>query len=301
MKEWNVTVERQVFANASITAGYVGSRGVNLPRTRNINLLPPVILTTTNAQQLGFTSTTPQQLGRTVFGLARIDPRYDAIYQLEDSANSTYHGLTFALNKRLSDEWELLASYTLSRAIDDASDFDEQPANPYDLGAERAASRQDARQRFVLSALFDLPFGEDEEDTRAAKRGGSDMLYELLSHIEVAPILTVTSGRPVNALTGADEEHGLAYPLASRPLLFARNQLRTARVVNLDLRAVKYIPFGQLSRLDFVVEAFNLFNHPNVSLINPFFGSAAAPLQTFNQPTLFAPPRQLRFSIDFEF
>ena len=158
---------------------------------------------------------TPQQLGRPVFGTGRVDQRFDAIYQLEDSASSTYHGLTLALNKRLSNEFELLASYTLSKTIDDASDFDEQPANPYDLRAERALSRQDVRQRFVLSALFDLPFGDDEENKNAGQEKES-LLKTVLGHIEVAPIVTLSSGRPVNTLTGADEEHSRAFPLVSR-------------------------------------------------------------------------------------
>src|SRR5262249_56212896 len=126
-------------------------------------LLATVTVTPTNAAALGFSNPTPQQLGRSVFGPGRIDLRFDAIYQLEDSATSTYNGLTLALNKRLSNEFELLASYTLSKTTDDASDFDEQPQNPYDLRAERALSRQDVRHRFVLSSLLDLPFGEEEE------------------------------------------------------------------------------------------------------------------------------------------
>jgi hypothetical protein len=199
----NVGVERLLSPNVTVRADYLFTRGVHLPRTRNINLLPPVALTSINAASLGVLSPDPQQLGRLVFGPGRIDPRFDAVYQLEDSASSTYNGLTLALNKRLSNEFELLASYTLSKTTDDASDFDEQPANPYDLRAERALSRQDVRQRFVLSALFDLPFGDDEE----GKSGGQEkesLLGAVLGHIEVAPIVTLSSGRPVNAVTGAD-------------------------------------------------------------------------------------------------
>jgi hypothetical protein len=296
----NVGVERLLSPDITVRADYLFTRGVHLPRTRNVNLLPPVVLTAADAAALGFSSPTPQQLGRPVFGTGRIDPRFDAIYQLEDSASSTYHGLTLALNRRLSDEFELLASYTLSKTVDDASDFDEQPANPFDLRAERALSRQDVRQRFVLSALFDLPFGDDEEDKSAGEEHDS-LLRAVLGHIEVAPIVTLSSGRPVNALTGADEEQGSAYPLASRPLGLRRNALRTPGFFNFDLRALKYFPFGEKRRLDLVVESFNLFNHPNAVSINPFYGSGATPLPTYAAPTAFAPPRQVRLSIDFEF
>jgi hypothetical protein len=295
----NVGVERQLSTNVTVRADYLFTRGLHLPRTRNINLLPPVTLTAANAAALGILNPTTQQLGRPVFGLGRIDPRFDAVYQLEDSASSTYNGLTLALNKRLSNEFELLASYTLSKTTDDASDFDEQPANPYDLRAERALSRQDVRQRFVLSSLFDLPFGD--EDEKSVGKESDDVLGTILGHIEVAPIVTFSSGRPVDPLTGSDEEQSRAFPLASRPLGFARNSLRTPRFINIDLRALKYIPFGERRRLDMVVEFFNLFNRPNVFSLNPFYGSGAPPLTVFGSPTAFAAPRQVRFSIDFEF
>jgi hypothetical protein len=208
----NVSVERQLSTKVTVRAGYLFTRGVHLPRTRDINLLPPVTLTAANAASLGITNPTPQQLGRFVFGPGRLDTRYDVIYQLEDSASSTYHGLTLALNKRLSNEFELLASYTLSRTRDDASDFDEQPQNPYNLRAEHALSRQEVRHRFVLSSLFDLPFGD--EDEKGAGKEKDDLLGTILGHVEIAPIVTLSSGRPVNALTGTDEERSHAFPLA---------------------------------------------------------------------------------------
>jgi len=196
-------VERLLNADTTIRAEFLFTRGIFLPRTRNINLLPPIILTPANAAALGVENPTAQQLGRPVFGTGRIDSRFDAVYQLEDSASSTYRGVTLAINKRLSNEFEVLASYTLSKTIDDASDFNEQPANPYDLRAERAVSLQDVRQRFVVSGVFELPFG-DEEEKGANKK--ESFIEEVLSHIEIAPIITLSSGRPVNALTGADEE-----------------------------------------------------------------------------------------------
>src|SRR5262249_15533628 len=97
------------------------------------------------------------------------------------------------------------------------------------------------------------------------------------------------------------EEASGAFPLASRPLGMPRNSLHTSRFINLDLRALKYLPMREHRRLDLVVEAFNLFNHPNVLSLNQFFGSGLSPLPSFGAPTSFAAPRQIRFSIDFEF
>lgn len=285
-------------ADTTVRAEFLFTRGIFLPRTRNINLLPPISLTIANTASLGVEKPTAQQLGRPVFGTGRIDSRYDAVYQLEDSASSTYRGVTLAINKRLSNEFEVLASYTLSKAIDDASDFNEQPANPYDLRAEKSVSLQDARQRFVVSGVFELPFGDDEGKGANKKE---NLVGEILSNIEIAPIITLSSGRPVNALTGADEERSRAFPLASRPLGFARNALRTPKFFNTDLRIVKFVPLSASAKIDFAFEFFNLFNKPNVAAINQFYGSSTTPLPTFGIPVLFKAARQFRFSIDLEF
>jgi len=102
-------------------------------------------------------------------------------------------------------------------------------------------------------------------------------------------------------LTGIDEEGSSAYPLASRPFGFGRNTFQAPRFVNVDFRIVKYIPYGGERRLDFVAEAFNLLNHPNVTAINGIYGSDVVPLRRFGTAANFGTPRQMRFSIDFEF
>lgn len=111
----------------TLRADYLFVHGVKLPRTLNVNLLPPVVLTLANAASLGITNPTPQQIGNAVFSPGRQNPLFDDIYQREDSASSTYNGISFTLNRRMAKEIEFSASYTLSRAYDDASDYDEQP------------------------------------------------------------------------------------------------------------------------------------------------------------------------------
>jgi hypothetical protein len=69
----------------------------------------------------------------------------------------------------------------------------------------------------------------------------------------------------------------------------------------MDFRILKYFPFGGSRRLDVVAEFFNLFNHPNVSQINPVFGSNLTPIPGFGQPIGGVGARQIQFSLDFEF
>jgi hypothetical protein len=286
--------------NLTVRADYLFVHGVKLPRTLNVNLLPPVVLTLANASSLGVPKPLPQQIGRELFSPGRLNAQFDDINQLQNSAGSIYNGVSFTLNRRMSDELALSASYTLSKTFDDASDFDEQPQNPFDLRAENAVSRQQQQQRFVFNALWELPIG-DEEDKGGKSEENTGWLTQAFSHIEIAPILTLESGRPVNPLTGLDSNQSHAFPLSARPLGLGRNSLNTPALATMDFRVLKYFPFGGVKRLDVVVEFFNLFNSANVSQINPVFGSGLTPIAGFRQPIAGTGARQIQFSLDFEF
>ena len=286
--------------NLTLGADYLFVHGVKLPRTLNVNLLPPVVLTLANSSSLGAPNPTSQQIGREVFSPGRVNTQFGDIYALQNSASSTYNGVSFTLNRRMSDELAFSASYTLSKTFDDASDFDEQPQNPFDLRAENAVSHQHQQQRFVFNALWELPIG-DEEDKSGKAEESTSRLTQTFSHIEVAPIFTLESGRPVNALTGLDSNQSHAFPLSARPLGLGRNSLSTPALATMDFRVLKYFPLGGVKRLDVVAEFFNLFNSPNVSEINPVFGSGLTPMPGFRQPIAGTGVRQVQFSLDFEF
>ena len=290
--------EYLIALNVTVRLDYLFVNGVKLPRTLNANLLPPLFLSPANAATLLVANPAPQEIGREVFSPARVDPAFDNIYQLQNSAASSYNGASLTFSRKMNEDLEFSASYTLSKSYDDASDYDEQPQNPFDLAAERALSRQDQRHRFVFNALWDLPIGEEEHGKSTQNQG---WLTRAFSHIEVAPIFTAQSGRPVDPLTGLDSSRAGAFPLAARPQGFGRNSIETPRIVTLDLRILKYFPFGESRHLDLVAESFNLFNRPNVAQINPVFGSGLSPIPEFGQPIEATGARQIQFSLDFEF
>ena len=293
-------VEYLLAKNLTLRADYLFVHGVKLPRTLNSSLLAPTILTPANAPSLGILNPTPQQVGRLVFSPGRFNTNFDDIYQLQDSASSSYNGASVTLSRKVSEELQFSASYTLSKTRDNASDFDEQPQNPFNLRAENALSRQHQQQRFVFNALWDLPIGEEEDKGGKAGEGGG-WVTETLSHIELAPIVTVESGRPVNPLTGLDSNRSHAFPLSSRPLGFGRNSLNSPLLATIDFRILKYFPFGGVKRLDLVTEFFNLLNRANVSQIDPVVGSDLQPIPQFRQPIAGTGARQIQFSLDFEF
>lgn len=289
-------VERLLTKNLTASATFLFARGLRLSRTRNVNLPPPQVLTTSNASSLGIPNPFPQQLGMPVFSPSRLSPLFANTYRWENHASSIYNGLSLSVNRRLSNEIAFSGNYTLSEATDDASDFDEQPNNPYFLREERAPSANDQRHRFVFSGTFDLPFGDEDEGKKPRA-----LTSKLFGNIETAPILTVGSGRPMNPLTGFDANRTGAFPFASRPLGFPRNSLRTGTQAQLDLRVLKFFKVGEHGKLDLVVESFNLLNHTNVVALNQYYGALIPPLPSFATPNKAGIPRQLQFSLDFEF
>jgi len=278
-EQTSLGAEHLVARDLTASVNYLFVRGVKLSRTRNANLLPPIVLTLQNAGSLGIPNPTAQQIGGQVFSLGRRDPGFNDIFALENSASSAYNGLTLSLTRRTSKNIEFIASYTLSKTFDDASDFDEQPQNPFDLRAERAVSNQHQQQRFAFNALWDLP---------------------IPGEIRLAPIITIGTGRPTNPLVGLDSNRSDAFPLSSRPLGLGRNSLLTQRTANVDLGVIKTVRFGE-RHLDVIAQFFNLFNHVSASAINPFFGTSSVPLAGFGQPIQGVSPRQIQLAVNLEY
>lgn len=123
----SLSIEQALPLQTTLTAEYQFVHGVHLGCTSNSNLLPPVVLNPGNAGSLGIPSPTAQQLGRPVFTSARVDPAYDAVNHFSTTAGSNFNGATVTLNRQFQDDFELLAGYTYSKTINDASSDLEQP------------------------------------------------------------------------------------------------------------------------------------------------------------------------------
>lgn len=290
-------IEHQLPAQWTLSLEYRFVHGVKLGRTINSNLLPPVLLTMQNASSLGVPAPTPQQLGRLVFSHQRLNPAYNAINQFQTEAASRYNGATLTVNRQFTEEFELMAGYTFSKTIDDASSDMEQPQNPYALNQERALSLDDQRHRFVMSGLWVI--GPDLDDPNAA-RSRPNAFQRIVYGLEFAPILQASSGFRDNALTGVDSNREQSYPFEARPLGYGRNTLQTPPQLHFDLRVLRMLPIWR-GHLDIVAESFNLLNRQNVDLVNPVYGSNAGPTPTFRSPLQQSDARRIQFSLDYEY
>ena len=121
----------------------------------------------------------------------------------EDSpiGNSTYHGLALQMNKRWSNGFQFVGSYTWSHLIDDSTaDFfttlltPRRPQDFQNMRAERSSSALDHRQRFTLAAVYDVPLF----------RHSSAFLRNVAGNWSIAPIFTYESPEYVTALSQTD-------------------------------------------------------------------------------------------------
>ena len=295
----SLSVERALPWQTTLTGEYQFVHGVHLGRTTNVNLEPPVMLTLANASELGVSAPTPQQLGRLVFPKTRVNGALDAVNEFANSAGSSYNGGTVSVNRQFQDDVQVMAGYTFSKTMDDASYDTEQPENPYALGNERALSLMDQRHRFTLSGLWLI--GPDLGDPAdAARNANPGPLMKALTGLEFASIIGVGSGFRANPITGLESNREHVFPFAARPFGYGRNSLATPVNVDLDLRALKMIPlYG--GHLDVVAESFNLLNHKNVNLVNGVFGSGSLAAGGFGGAVGASEGRKVQFSLDYEF
>ncbi len=168
--EWNFNVEQQLTNSLGLMVGYFGTKGTHLNIERNynqpINGLKPYP---------ALSSASPIDPGVPIGSIIGV---------YESDANSSYNGLWATLKKHFSHGLQFEADYTWSKSIDDNSRNVQGLTlqNSYNIAGDRGLSDFDARQRFVINAIYDLPFKGNR-----FKEGW-----------EFALIDTAQSGNPIN-------------------------------------------------------------------------------------------------------
>ena len=219
------------------------------------------------------------RLPRTRNTTGTLPPRYE----LETTARSDFAGATVSLNRRMRQDLTYLIGYTVGRTRDDGSDFDEQPNNPLNIRRDWARSRQHQAHRLATSAVFELP-------------------GDWFEGISWAPIVTLGTGRPINALLTNDAQRTGAYPFTARPPGLRRNPFFSPPTRSLDLRIMKTwkVRDGR-AILQIGVESFNLTNHSNVERVSQFHAGPQGRLDSYGSPLESLPGRQVQFLMQFEF
>ncbi len=262
-----IAVERQLSQDISLTASYIGSRGVQLLTARDLNIGAPgpaVTYTIDNASGVAVGSfTTP------VYLLAnRVDPRYGRVIQDENGLKSYYDALAVQLNKRFSHGLQALVSYTWAHSIDDgqgaATDalyYSSPTLTTYNGNYEfdKGSSALDQRHRLVFSFVETPVF---------THRDGAFYKY-VVNNWQLGAITTFAAGRPTTAQIRTTDTPvaGMAYNTSIngfggnfRVPFWPVNSLYTPPTYRADARISKIIPLGERVRLYLNFEVFNVSN-----------------------------------------
>jgi outer membrane receptor protein involved in Fe transport len=291
--QWNLNIQREMGRDLVLSAGYVGSRGVNLETRYSLNVRTDFQIV--NGQKF-FPALPPGVNG------PKVNPNFASLNLHDFSADSYYHALQLNLTKRFSYGLQFEAAYTLSKSIDTASATESVFSNgalgsfrqdPFDSRGQRGLSDFDTRNNFVANFLYDLPFGKGQ------RYGGSldGVAGKLIGGWSTGGIVNLRSGFPFNVSLGFDRVgSGIDNPQYLRPNVAPgkkiedaitgdpsafvdpsffqlqpagfygnspRNALRGPNLKTFDMTLTKRTAITERLRTEFRFEAFNLFNRAN--------------------------------------
>jgi hypothetical protein len=329
-QQWNLNIQRELPWQMSLEVAYVGTRGLQLSRNGedglSLNQLDP--------QYLSLGSALNQQVDNPFFGLGtggffaspkisrgqllRPYPQFTDIIPLYSSgASSNYHALQVSFSKRLSRGILVDGNYTWAKNIEEGLTHQDS----YNIRGDRGLSTIDIAHRFVISYLYELPFGKG----RKFGANAPGLLDAIIGGWQFNGITTFQSGTPLTIT--ANNTAGLFSPLTrpntngkdpnlsgkvderlnkyfdtsvySQPAAFTFGNvgptvnIRNDGVRSFDLSLFKQFAPTEKMRVQFRVEALNAFNTPR-------FGSPTTSVTstTFGQITSQAnSPRQLQFGL----
>jgi hypothetical protein len=314
-------IQRQVTPVWLLEAGYLGGVSHHLQGFGNANM--------------GFPGATGNPNSRIPF------PNFGVIQLVMDGANGNYNSFSFKATRRFSQGFNVVASYTFAKSIDETSGIRNQgtdtlfPANSNCIVCERGLSAFDVRHRFVTSILYDLPIGQGKKLNITSRAVNS-----VIGGWQAGGIFTMQSGMPgtLNVPNGSGALYAydrpvytgvspyLSNPTPSRwwnlasfvqadPGQFGnvgRNTMMGPRLTSFDFEVHKnfHMPYKEGHILQFRLEAFNALNHPawgmpNLGVLSgavqPGLSSRAAH-QNFGVITSTAiPMRQIQLGLKYSF
>ena len=211
--QWNVTVERQIGNDWTARISYIGENSFRLPVTTDQNSLRP--------------STTPYSQANTPY------PQFGPLYQLGNWGFANYQDLELQLSHRFASGFYLQATYDWAKDLTDANNdapsaFGAEQGNftgPYgltgvndrfDLRADRGNDVGVRRGRFLLTGIYQLPFGHNRKFLSHSSSLVNGVLggwqLSTITLAETGPYLTPYDGNPGDSQANLGEGFRPASP-----------------------------------------------------------------------------------------
>jgi hypothetical protein len=296
----NITVESNDTVNAY---AHQVNAGVSRTITRDVAVTADFTMTNRYNDRDTIDVNLPDQATR-----AKPYPQFGRVNFWVSTASNTYRALLLKVEKRMSNRYQFLSSYTLSSAKDIQATNSNLIQNVYGFPLIERYGAADRRHRLVVSGIVQLP---------AAAQVSA--IADFRSSLRFNP--TASFGDLNNDGYVNDLPTGVLPGSGCRDLdLDAVNAARTARnltpvtqvdcpgFANVDVRLSKFFQFGG-QRIELIAQLFNVFNRANFNVPNanvsagndattgrPLFGSVTQLLPNIN-----APSRQAEFAVRFQF
>ena len=293
---FNANLQRELAGHITATIGYAGSRAYNLISAIEANPVVPVI----------------QADGSKFFpaGAPRRNIAFGPIDYRTNGGHSEYNSLQVSAQKRFSQRYQLQASYTLSKSMDnlqaqlnaDVNNASVYPQDPYDRDIDWARSDFDVRHVFQGNFVWDLPGREGSALLDGWQFNG---IVTLRSGVPFTVALGGTNwsrsgntsgedrpslkpGVSPDAIVLGDPDHYFdtsAFVLPPQGTFgnAGRNTLTGPSYAMTNVSFVKNTRIGALGsagQLQLRLELFNLLNRPNFATPDRVVFAAASPTET---------------------
>ena len=224
--QWNITVDREVGRNVSLSLAYVGSAGRRLPSSiEPLNAIDPKFLsmgdalnhqftpgmTSLDGVPLPYAGWVEQMTGcaPSVAQALRPFPQYcDNLQGLNENVGSSmYNSLQMKLEKRFSEGIYALVSYTLSKTMSSASDNTQRDAvtwsglqgviSPFEKDRNDVIAATDTPHVLSAAFVYELPVGQGK---KYLNQGG--IANVLAGGWQMSTIFKYSSGLPLYFRSG---------------------------------------------------------------------------------------------------
>jgi hypothetical protein len=316
VKSTHFTIQRQIAAGLVLDLGYVGTFGRNMMILGDLN--------TARVNQPG--QNLPVDARRPIQGFSYIQSAFPGGFL-------DYHAFQAKLERKFSNGFYFLNSFTWSKAIDNASGHleaqngDNSRVNYENLAAEKGLSGYDQPFNNVTTFLYDLPFGQG----RRFGSGWNKATDLVAGGWRLSAINFAGSGTPVNLSWGPSAQFQVSGAPTYRPNisgnpLVPEGQRSVARWLDSAVVSIPTdprFPFGNAGRnivrgpslhqmnfglhkdfhitekfkTEFRMEAFNFFNKTNLG--NPNGNRSSGGFGTITG--LNGPAREIQFALRFAF
>lgn len=272
--QYNLSVQRGIGANQSISATFLGSHGNDLLFTETL----------TNAPGIPLLGVPVKNWLNPIFGGPASS---STVYVTDNRGRSDYHALQLQYDRRLTSGLQVLASYSYSVSKDNASSeiAGGSGAIRIDPDTEYGYSNFDIRHNFSAALTYRIPspikdgigkkllngFAVDMI-TRARSAPPYDInvsYYDPANFISYITRPNLIEGQPLyivdENLPGGRRANPNAFELPGPTSVgnFKRNTLRGFNLFQTDMAIRRELRFHERLKVQLRAEAFNVFNHAN--------------------------------------